>query len=215
MTERRLTSRPAVALVSLAHLLLLTRSCPSGCCYTLHYLRARDSLSEAAVLSFILIRLHTLFDRTDLCPVSYLVLDGHFGNNNALQMVLQSTSLNLVSKLRNNAALYFVYDGPQKKSGPRRRYGDKIDYQAIPVKYRKAISQEGKIQTEIFQAAMLHKCFAQPLNVVVIVKTNLHSGARTHVVLFSNDLNLEHDKLIDYYQLRFQIEFNFRDAKQF
>ena len=147
--------------------------------------------------------------------VSYLVLDGHFGNNNALQMVLQSTSLHLVSKLRNNAALYFVYDGPQKKFGARRRYGAKIDYQAIPSKYRKAISQEGNIQTEFYQATMLHKCFAVPLNVVIIVKTNLVSGARAHVVLFSDDLELDHGKLIDYYRLRFQIEFNFRDAKQY
>jgi putative transposase len=33
--------------------------------------------------------------------------------------------------------------------------------------------------------------------------------------LFSSDLDLAWDKLIEYYQLRFQIEFNFRDAKQF
>jgi hypothetical protein len=149
------------------------------------------------------------------CAVSYLVLDGHFGNNNALQMVLQSTSLHLVSKLRHNAALYFVYDGSQKQFGPRRRYGAKIDYQAIPDKYRKTTYQEEQIRTDIYQATMLHKCFAQPLNVVIIVKTNLVSGARGHVVLFSDDLDLAYDKLIDYYQLRFQIEFNFRDAKQF
>lgn len=149
------------------------------------------------------------------CSVSYLVLDGHFGNNNALQMVLQSTSLHLVSKLRNNAALYFVYEGPQKQFGPRRRYGTKIDYQAIPDKYRKATYQKEKIQTDIYQATMLHKCFAAPLNVVIIVRINLVSGTRGHVVLFSDDLNLAYDKLIDYYQLRFQIEFNFRDAKQF
>ncbi len=62
---------------------------------------------------------------TGFCSVSYLVLDGHFGNNNVLRMVLQSTSLHLVSKLRNNAVLYFVYDGPQKQFGPRRRYGAK------------------------------------------------------------------------------------------
>ena len=141
----------------------------------------------------------------DFCPVSYLVLDGHFGNNNALQMVLQSTSLHLISKLRNNAALYFVYDGPQKKYGKRRRYGAKIDYQAIPSKYRKSIEQEGNIQTEIYQAIMLHKYFAAPLNVVIIVKTNSVSGARAHVVLFSDDLKLYYDKLIDYYRLRFQI----------
>jgi putative transposase len=34
-------------------------------------------------------------------------------------------------------------------------------------------------------------------------------------VLFSSDLSLAYDKLIDYYSLRFQIDFNFRDAKQF
>jgi putative transposase len=32
---------------------------------------------------------------------------------------------------------------------------------------------------------------------------------------FSSDLKLSFEKIIDYYKLRFQIEFNFRDAKQF
>jgi putative transposase len=62
---------------------------------------------------------------------------------------------------------------------------------------------------------MLHKEFAQALNVVVIVKTNLKTGAWARVVLFSSDLDLAWDKLVDYYRLRFQIEFNFRDAKQY
>ena len=35
------------------------------------------------------------------------------------------------------------------------------------------------------------------------------------MILFSSDLELAQDTLIDYYSLRFQIEFNFRDAKQF
>jgi putative transposase len=50
---------------------------------------------------------------------------------------------------------------------------------------------------------------------VVIVKKNLKTGKVAKVLLFSDDLNLPYDKLIDYYQLRFQIEFNFRDAKQY
>jgi putative transposase len=33
--------------------------------------------------------------------------------------------------------------------------------------------------------------------------------------LFSSDLTLDYATLIDYYSLRFQIEFNFRDAKQY
>lgn len=52
-------------------------------------------------------------------------------------------------------------------------------------------------------------------NVVIIAKTNQRTGAQAHVCLFSSDLELAYDKLIDYYSLRFQIEFNFRDAKQF
>ena len=54
-----------------------------------------------------------------------------------------------------------------------------------------------------------------PLNVVILIKTNLETKAWAHVILFSSDLELAYDKLIDYYSLRFQIEFNFRDAKQF
>ena len=61
----------------------------------------------------------------------------------------------------------------------------------------------------------LHKEFAHPLTVVILLKTNLTTGAHAHVVLFSSDLALPWGKLIDYYSLRFQIEFNFRDAKQF
>lgn len=148
-------------------------------------------------------------------PIAYLVLDGHFGNNNALQMVLQSSPWPLISKLRHDAALYFLYDGPQKQKGRRKRYGDKINYQAIPDKYLVSITVEDTIQTLTYQATMLHKSFAQPLNVVILVKLNLESGARAHVVLFSSDLALDAAKLVDYYILRFQLEFNFRDAKQF
>ncbi len=48
-----------------------------------------------------------------------------------------------------------------------------------------------------------------------IVKTNLKTHAQAHVLLFSSDLGLCCDKLVDYYCLRFQLEFNFRDAKQY
>ncbi len=76
-------------------------------------------------------------------------------------------------------------------------------------------AQEEQIHTAIYQATLLHKSFACPLNVVIIVKTNLATGAHAHTVLFSSDLALPYAKLIDYYSLRFQLEFNFRDAKQF
>src|SRR5207245_2756023 len=149
-----------------------------------------------------------------LIPLTYLVLDGHFGNHNALHMAQQS-HLHLISKLRYDAALYFPYTGPYAGRGPHRKYGDKVDYDNIPAQYLKETTVEGHMQTCIYQMQLLHKEFAQPLNIVIIAKTNLHTKTRAHVILFSSDLALAYTPLVDYYGLRFQIEFNFMDAKQY
>jgi putative transposase len=58
--------------------------------------------------------------------LTYLVLDGHFGNHNTLQMA-QQCNLHLISKLRCDAALYFPYTGPYAGRGPHRKYGAKVD----------------------------------------------------------------------------------------
>lgn len=150
----------------------------------------------------------------DLITVRYLALDGHFGNNNALQTTLQA-GLHLISKLRYDSALYFLYEGKQKKNGRKKKYGSKIDYQKIPKKYLVKEERDGHILTRIYQVQALHKAFAQRLNVVIITRTNLKSGAFANVNLFTSDLDLSYDKIIKYYSLRFQIEFNFRDAKQY
>jgi hypothetical protein len=146
--------------------------------------------------------------------VTYLVLDGHFGNHHALYMARQNT-LHLISKLRCDAALYFPYTGPYAGRGPHRKYGDKVDYDDLPIPYLKETTVEGHMKTCVYQMQLLHKEFTQPLNVVIIAKTNLRTQARAHVVLFSSDLDLAYAPLMDYYGLRFQIEFNFRDAKQY
>ena len=52
------------------------------------------------------------------------------------------------------------------------------------------------------------------LNVVVIKAVQKGSGKIGFKVLVSNDLELDFEKMVDYYSLRFQIEFDFRDAKQ-
>jgi putative transposase len=144
----------------------------------------------------------------------YVVLDGHFGNHNALQMAQQS-NVPLISKLRCDAALYLPYVGPYAGRGPRRKYGDKVDDDHLPEQYGKETTVEGHIQTRLYQMQLLHKEFVQPLHVVIIAKTNLRPPARAHVVLFSSDLDLAYAPLVDDYGLRFQIEFNFRDAKQY
>lgn len=142
--------------------------------------------------------------------VSYVALDGHFGNNNAFQMVRQC-GLHLISKLRYDSVLYQPYIGERK----RKKYGERLDCRKLPDTFLKEETIEDNIRTRVYQITALHRRFAQSLNVVVITKVNIKTGAFANVILFSNDLNLAYGKLIDYYRLRFQIEFNFRDAKQY
>jgi hypothetical protein len=147
-------------------------------------------------------------------PLRYLVLDGHFGNAATLQMAL-ACQLQLISKLRADSALYLPYAGPYAGHGPHRIYGDKLNPRAIPEHYLCQTTVDKDIETRIYQVQARHKTCAQLLNVVCIVKTNLKTQAQAHVLVFSSDLALAFDKLIDYYCLRFQLEFNFRDAKQY
>jgi putative transposase len=150
----------------------------------------------------------------DALKVVYFIFDGELGHNDAMQMVRQ-VGLHLVSKLRYNSALYFPYDGPYAGRGPRRKYGQKLGYRNIASEHLKATSLDKDIETRIYQMSLWHKKFADLLNIVVIVKTHVTTHKTAHVVLFSSDITLGYEQLIDYYRLRFQLEFNFRDAKQY
>jgi putative transposase len=145
----------------------------------------------------------------------YVVMDGHFGNYPSAYMV-RETGLHLISKMRSDAALYFPFSGDlHKKRGPKPKQGDKIDVRALPDKYLKETTTEDGLRTEFYQGQFVNREFEFPLNVVIVVKINLNTSARAHVILFSTDLEQTYDQIIKFYSLRFQIEFNFRDAKQF
>ena len=147
-------------------------------------------------------------------PLNYVALDGHFGNYPSAFMVRQE-NLHLISKLRSDAALYPAFEGEHRGPGPKPKYGAKIDVHKMAPDYLKETSVEDNLRTDIYQGQFYNKEFAFALNVVIILKTNLETRAQAHVILFSTDLEQAYDKIIKFYSLRFQIEFNFRDAKQY
>jgi len=147
-------------------------------------------------------------------PLKYVALDGHFGNYPSAFMVRQA-NLHLISKMRSDAALYPAFEGKHSGSGAKPKYGKKIDVRKMDVKYLKESCTENNLRTEIYQGQFYNKEFAFALNVVIILKTNLSTHTQAHVILFSTDLEQTYDQIIKFYSLRFQIEFNFRDAKQY
>lgn len=180
---------------------------------------SKNKIKQGVVLTAELLRiqdgLKTLLNTIgSALSLKYVAMDGHFGNFPGAWMVRQ-LKLHLVSKLRSNAALYSAFEGEHPGKGPKPKYGAKLDFHQMDEKYLRETTLEGNIRTDIFQGTFLNKEFRFALNVVILLKTNLDTQSQAHVVLFSTDLELAYDKIIRFYRLRFQIEFNFRDAKQY
>ena len=146
--------------------------------------------------------------------VKHIALDGHFGNYPATYAI-RAKGLHIISKFRHDAALYLHYTGPELRRGPTPRYGKKLNYNQLAAETLCHSVIAGDYRVDTYQITAFHKSFPDALNVVVVVKIHLKTGKRGHVVLFSIDLDLTADHIVDYYSLRFQIEFNFRDAKQY
>jgi putative transposase len=138
--------------------------------------------------------------------IVYFVYDGALGNN---------AGLRLISKLRHDSKLYLPYAGAYSGKGRRRQYGEKLTPETLAEAHLKAETTEKGIRIRVYQAQAWHRNFPELLNVAVIVKTHLKTGRTAKVLLFSDGLALSSEALIGYYALRFQIEFNFRDAKQY
>ena len=91
--------------------------------------------------------------------------------------MVRQVGLHLVSKLRNNAALYLPYDGPYAGRGPRRKYGEKLNYLELPATALQTTLIAQGIETQTYQVALWRKKLAELLNVVVLVKTNLKNAS--------------------------------------
>lgn len=151
-----------------------------------------------------------------MCPcLKYVIGDGAYGNKTCC-LIARQFGLELISKLNRNTGLYLPHQGKYSGRGRPRKYGDKLDYQKLPKQYLVSTNTEKGIRTEVYQiAGVWTKTMPYLINVVVIVKTILETGKNARVVLFSTDLTLKAEQIIKFYALRFQIEFNFRDAKQY
>ncbi len=177
----------------------------------------KKSVALSPYLKFVQDAIKEALKRIDKhIDIVYFVFDGAFGNNYATQMVKQC-GLDIISKLQKNSALSFPNEKEYSGVGAPKRYGDDIDYDNLPEKHLKStvIDKDKNITTKVYQIEMLHRTFADILNIVIIQRLNTKTGSFAHVTLFSTDLKLGYEKIIDYYSLRFQIEFVFRDAKQY
>ncbi len=126
----------------------------------------------------------------------------------------------MISKLKSNAHLILPYTGEQKKGrGRPKKYDKKLVYSKIPEEALIPLPKDHKLNKPNIKVWALN-VYADTMRthlikVIIIQKTNPESKQVGQTILFSNDLTIDPVQLIRYYSLRFQIEFDFRDAKQF
>jgi hypothetical protein len=142
--------------------------------------------------------------------VRYLAVDSAYANAPFIEGVLEE-KLDIISKLRQNANLHYVFEGEQLGRGAPRKYDGKVNFSDLS---RFTQMEDVESGVELYTLVVWHRTWKRKIRLALLV--NRHEGkSPQYILLFSTDLNLSAKTILKFYKLRFQIEFLFRDAKQF
>ena len=146
--------------------------------------------------------------RKELLKLSTLIVADAYFSTSTFVNGIKKYGFSLVSRFRDNACLYYVYNGPRtgKRGRPKTKDG-KIDMNKLdPTRMEKLEmkKEEGTAYTLIAYSKAL-KCKIR------LVIWQMPNGKKK--LFFSNDISLSGDEVLAYYRTRFQIEFCYRDAK--
>ena len=139
----------------------------------------------------------------------YVVSDGFYSK---IKWVEGVTSLNLetIGKLRRDANLRYLNQEEYSGRGRPRKYGEKINltnYSSFELVTQ--LSNDIDLYTAVVWSISLKR------QIRIVYLLNKSTNFNSYAVLFCTDLELDAYSIYLYYKSRFQIEFLFRDSKQF
>jgi hypothetical protein len=139
---------------------------------------------------------------------SILVVDGYFAKFSFNQAMIK-VGFEVISRLRNDSNLKYIYKGkPRAGRGRPQKYSKKVDLENLDKRYFRKFNNDGSITW--YSSIVYSVCLK--INIKVVVGIENVTGARQ--IFYSTNLERENSKIVEYYRLRFQIEFLIRDAKQ-
>jgi DDE superfamily endonuclease len=174
--------------------------------------RTKDKREDETRIDFYQQQLH---DQRHRLPttIRYHCVDGYFAKQKYLEEVV-ALNLHPITKLRHDANCLFLYTGPHpKRRGRRRKYDGKVNFHDLS-RFEALGTLAEKPHIYLYTALVWHVSLKRQLRIVVLVNRKEVTKPR-YIVLASTDLTLEGRKLVELYVARFQIEFLFRDSKQF
>ena len=117
----------------------------------------------------------------------------------------------MVSRLQSNIHLRYEYGGEQKKGrGRLKEYDGKIDIKNVSTSHFSVLESS---ENEIIYEGIGHVRCLKKWCKIVIINTLKDGKVVKAIVYFCTDKNMSGQTLYQYYKMRYQIEFLFRDAK--
>jgi hypothetical protein len=136
--------------------------------------------------------------------------DAFFSKKPFVDSVCQA-GFTLVSRLQSNIYLRYAYEGEQTGGkGRPKQYAGKIDIKNVSTQHFNILKSDDE---EIVYQGIAHVRSLKRWCRVVIINTLKEGEVHKAVVYFSTDTQMSGEKVYQYYKLRCQIEFIFRDTK--
>lgn len=142
--------------------------------------------------------------------VHHVVSDGFYSKIKWVDGV-KALGLEAIGKLRCDADLRYDYTGEQKPRGRPRKYDGKVDLTDVS---RMTLVSEIEPQLYLYTVKVWVVSMKRKVRLAYI-QDRRNPSRVGQVLLFSTDINLAPSEILSFYKSRFQIEFIFRDAKQF
>ncbi len=152
------------------------------------------------------------YQRISCCVVA----DAYFSRRPFVD-ALVTHGYTLVTRLRSDAYLRYVYAGPRRPGrGRPREFDGKIDARDLREDIFAACceSDDGGRSWRAFEAVANVKAWGRLVRVVVVHDYHADGSIARHRIYVSTALTLDGGEIIHRYQSRFAQEFLFRDAKQ-
>ena len=143
---------------------------------------------------------------------NYIVADAYFSKRPIVKAV-KSSGLKFISRLRDDSVLKYKFTGERTgKKGAPRKYAGLVDVHNFnPNHFSLDLSTE---EITIYSLVVYSKAFKMDIK-LAIAKFYKEGVEMARKLYISTDLKQAGEKIVRYYQSRFQIEFLYRDAKQF
>ena len=125
---------------------------------------------------------------------------------------ITESGMYLISRLRDDADLRYLYNGPRTgQKGRPRKYDGRIIINDIDKDYFRFINSNE--EETVYAAVVYSKSLKR--NIMLVHVTNLKAnGKDAHKLYFSTDVSMDPTDVLLYYHCRYQIEFLYRDGKQ-